>query len=79
MVILVTGNTRDPQFEPHAIIKMAQVLGSLVYIYAVSTHDFITDVYYNCHDLKALSVLSLKYLHDMNGLLIVFCKCLASQ
>ena len=25
----------DPQFEPHARIKMAQVLGSLVYIYAL--------------------------------------------
>ena len=26
----------DPQFEPHAGIKMAQVLGSLVYIYDVN-------------------------------------------
>ena len=32
-VILITGNPKDPQFEPHARIKMAQVLGSPVYIY----------------------------------------------
>ena len=27
------GKPEDPQFKPHAGIKMAQVLGSLVYIY----------------------------------------------
>ena len=27
-------NSKDPQFEPHARVKMAQVLGSLVYICA---------------------------------------------
>ena len=32
-VILVTGKPEDHQFEPHAGLKMAQVLGSPVYIY----------------------------------------------
>ena len=32
-VILIMGKTQDPQFEPHAGIKMAQVLGSPMYIY----------------------------------------------
>ena len=31
-VILVTGKPKDPQLEPHARIKMMQVLGSLVYV-----------------------------------------------
>ena len=31
-VILITGKPEDPQIQPHAGIKMAQVLGSLVYI-----------------------------------------------
>ena len=32
-VILNTGKIQNPQFEPHAGIKMAQVLGSPVYTY----------------------------------------------
>ena len=40
-VILITGKPKDPQFEPHAGIKIAQVLESPVYIYG--TH--ITDVF----------------------------------
>ena len=31
-VILITGKLEDPQFEPHAGIKMAQVLGCPLYI-----------------------------------------------
>ena len=30
--ILIAGKNQDPQMEPHAGIKMVQVLGSLVYI-----------------------------------------------
>ena len=30
----------DPQYEPHAEIKMAQVLGSPVYIYAMNSINF---------------------------------------
>ena len=32
MLILFTKKPEDPQFEPYARIKMAQVLGSLVFI-----------------------------------------------
>ena len=31
-VILIMGKLKDPQFEPHVVIKVAQVLGSLLYI-----------------------------------------------
>ena len=31
-VVLITENAEDPQFEPHARFKMAQVLGSPLYI-----------------------------------------------
>ena len=31
------GKPKDPQLEPHAEIKMAQVLGSPMYIYGYST------------------------------------------
>ena len=34
-VILITGKPEDPQFKPHAWIKMVQVLGSPLYIYGL--------------------------------------------
>ena len=44
-IILITENPKDPQFEPHARIKMAQVLGSLVYICGNDRHE---DIYFQC-------------------------------
>ena len=40
-VILITGKTCRPQFEPHVGIKMAQVLGSPMYIYGF--YPYISD------------------------------------
>ena len=37
--------SKDPQFEPHAGIKMAQVLGSPVYIYERTVYQLATDYY----------------------------------
>ena len=33
VVILITGKLEDPQFEPHARIKMTQVLRSPLFLY----------------------------------------------
>ena len=38
---------KDPQFKPHAGIKVAQVLGSMVYIYSIVVDAGTVGVYHN--------------------------------
>ena len=44
-LILITGKIWTPEFEPHAGIKMAQVLGSPVYICGPGSHEWQHAIY----------------------------------
>ena len=52
-IILITEKPEDPQFEPHAGIKMVEVLGSLVYICGYPL-PFIILVLFVCCSVVAL-------------------------